>query len=259
MKILIIDDEINALQIFLKEIIDEQEVEAKFFRDDPIAICEYVASSHIDAAFLDVNMPGINGIELAKLLIDITPTLRIVFITGLSITLADLPQIVAQNTIGFLYKPYDTKTLCKFLEIINDRNRILVAKMFDSFDCFVDGSLINFSSTKSKELFALLLTYNGKTLTMTDAIAHLWADVDIEKSKILYRDAVWRLRKTLSDIDCPCVTFGRAILTLDKSIISCDFWTFLLTGKGNYYGEFCKNYDWSIEYLAELDEIKKQN
>ena len=259
MKIIVVDDEMSALHAFLNEIIEEQGVEYKFYRDDIAAVCKYTAENAVDAAFLDMNMPKMNGIELAEKLIKISPALKLVFITGLSVTESDLPENVRQHTAGFLYKPYDMSRLLMLMSLIKDKRRVLKAEMFDTFDCFVDGNKVNFSSSKSKELFALLLAYNGKTLTMGDAIAHLWPDGEADKSKILYRDAVWRLRKTLEDIGIDCVEWRRAALSVDKTLVSCDYRDYLLTGKGNYCGEFCKLYDWSVYYLAQLDGIAKKS
>lgn len=246
----------SALHTFLSEIIEEQDVDYKFYLDDAAAVCKYISENAVDAAFLDINMPNINGIELARKLIEIAPSLKLVFMTGLSVTESDLPENVREHTAGFLYKPYSMPKLSKIISLIKDKKRILRAEMFDSFDCFIDGNKVKFSSSKSKELFALLLAYNGKTLTMGDAIAHLWPDSEADKSKILYRDAVWRLRKTLEENDVNCVEWRRAALSVNKSFISCDYWDYLLTGKGNYHGEFCKLYDWSVDYLAQLDSIK---
>lgn len=195
MRIVIIDDEINALYAFLNDIIVEEDVEYKFYSDNLNSLYASVEKGKVDCAFLDVNMPNINGIELANKLIRLDPTIKIVFITGLSISEADLPDIVRKHTIGFLYKPYDKKILLRYLSAIREKKRMIYARMFNTFDCFIDGERIQFSSSKSKELFALLLAYNGMSLTMYDAISQLWPDVDLNKSKILYRDAVWRLRK----------------------------------------------------------------
>lgn len=255
MNIVVVDDEMRALRVFLDEIIDVPDVEYKFFKDNADAVCLYVARKPVDAAFLDIRMPDVDGIALAARLLDAAPTLKIVFITGLAVTERDLPERIRAHTVGFLYKPYDADTLKKYLALIGDKKRTLHAKMFDTFDCFLDGKAVAFSSAKSKELFALLLAYNGRMLTMTDAISQLWPDANVENSKILYRDAVWRLRKTLNDAGIPCVRSGRAVLTLDKSYVACDYWDFLVTGKGDYRGEFCKAYDWSIYYLERLDKI----
>ncbi len=256
MKIIIVDDEMSALQVFLSEIIGAGDIDYKFFRDDAGSICAYVAGGGVDAAFLDIKMPNIDGVALAGKLINIEPSIKIVFITGLSVTESDLPEHIRARTAGFLYKPYDLPTLQRLLYAIRDKKRILTVKTFDTFDCFVDGEKVIFSSAKAKELLALLIAYNGRTLTMSDAISQLWADGDPEKSKKLYRDAVWRLRKTLAGIGVDCVVWGRAKLWIDKSRVSCDYWNYLASGTGGYRGEFCKNYDWSSEYLAELDRIK---
>lgn len=74
MKIIVVDDEMSALQVFLEEIIEMQNVEYKFYRDSPADICSYVENNPVDAAFLDINMPGVNGIDLAERLIKISPS-----------------------------------------------------------------------------------------------------------------------------------------------------------------------------------------
>ena len=258
MKIVVVDDEIFALQSFLNEIID-CDVEYKFFKDDEGAVLDYVTKNPVDAVFLDIGMPSINGLILAEKIIDVRADIAIIFITGMPITAADLNDKVKANTLGFLYKPYNADKLAEFLNIIKKRTPILSVRTFDGFDCFVDGKPVMFSSAKSKELFALLIAYNGNSLTMTDAINHLWQNSDLEKAKILYRNAVFRLRKTLSEVGVVnCVNFGRAILTLDKTHITCDYWDFLQSEDGAYHGEFCKSYDWSVEYLYELDKIAEK-
>ena len=256
MKIVVVDDEMLALQSFLSEVID-CDVDYKFFKDGKAAL-DFVSKNTVDAVFTDVGMPNINGLELSEKLITLCPDIAIVFITGMPITMANLSEKVKANTIGFLYKPYNADKLAEFLNIIKKRTPILSVKMFDGFDCFVDDKLVRFSSSKSKELFALLITYNGKSLTMADAINHLWENSELEKAKVLYRNAVFRLRKTLTEIGLHCVDFGRAMLTLDKTHIQCDYWDYLQSGEGAYRGEFCKSYDWSVEYLYELDRIAQK-
>lgn len=258
MKIVVVDDEMAALSAFLNEIVEEKNIECQFFKGEEKAILEYIKTHEVDAVFLDIKMPKIDGVSLARKILEIDDRMKMVFITGLSIAEEDLPEEVAEATLGFLYKPYDSEALKRFLSQIQGKRRVVTAKTFDTFDCFVDGRLVRFSSSKSKELFALLIAYNGRSLTMSDAISQLWPDGDLEKSKILYRDAVWRLRKTLNDIEVPCVIFGRALLSLNKSLVCCDYWEYLKTGKGGYRGEFCKNYDWSLDYIGELDQIAQK-
>jgi len=255
MKIIVIDDEINALKNFLEKTITFNKYDFKYFVDDKEAIFSYVKSNEVISAFIDIKMPNINGIELASKLIDINPKIKILFITGLVINKNDLPLKVAKNTIGFLYKPYDSNLLNSFLNIISKTTPIMYVRMIESFDCFIDDKIVNFSSSKSKELFALLLVYNGKTLEMSDAISQIWEDKNVNSAKILYRDAVWRLRKTLSDINFNCVTFKRGAMQLNKENIQCDYWDLLLAKKKTDKS-LLKSYSWSLNYesLISLDD-----
>ena len=246
MKIIVVDDEMSALHVFLYEIMYEKDVDYKFFRDDPNQILEYVASCGADAAFLDVKMPNVNGIELARTLISVSPRIKIVFITGLTIGFSDLPEDVRANTVGFIYKPYAKDELIKCLNAVAEGIPCLTVKMFGVFECYLNGRRVEFSSHKEKELFALLLYYNGKVLTMNDAISRMWGDHDVEKAKKLYRDAVWRLRKTLQRINFNCVEFGRAEIALDKRGINCDYWDYL-EGKIADGGELLVSYDWGTD------------
>lgn len=257
MQIVIVDDEMSALHVFLGEIMYERNVEYKFFQDDVREIFAYCRDHRIDAAFLDVKMPRVNGFDLARELCEMQPWIKFVFITGLSLTEKDLSDDLKEHTLGFIYKPYDREELRGYLDEISEGSFRLEARMFDSFDCFLHGRRVEFSSLKSKELFALLLYYNGKSLTMADAISKMWPDHDPVKAKGLYRDAVWRLRKTLQRINFECVVFSRAELVLNKENIDCDFWDFLEGKNGDYRGELLKSYDWSLEFLGYIDKMPR--
>lgn len=258
MKIIIVDDEMAAHHTFLGDVIGKTDAEYRFFKDDEKEISEYILKNKVSAAFLDISMPHINGFDLAKKLIALSGDIRIVFVTGLSARPSDLDPEVRAHTVGFLYKPYDADELRNLLSVIERGAPKLTVRMFGSFECFVGDNPVRFSSNKSKELFALLLAYNGRSLSMTDAISQLWPNLETDKSKILYRDAVWRLRKTLRQIDFNCVEFARACLFLEKEGIKCDYWDYLLGLPADYEGEFCKSYDWSIEYLPALDRLRKK-
>jgi DNA-binding LytR/AlgR family response regulator len=43
---------------------------------------EYVKNNRVDVALLDVDMPGLNGIEVAELMCQANPRLNIIFVTG---------------------------------------------------------------------------------------------------------------------------------------------------------------------------------
>ncbi len=253
MKIIVVDDELHALHDFLSSIIGEEEIEYRFFRDDEETILRYAQDNEIDGAFLDINMVQVNGFELARKLLHVCPELKISFITGLLIEERDIPADIAPHTVSVIHKPYRHEDLGEALRLFGNRHPVLQVKMLGEFDCFLNGKVLLFSSSKSKELFALLLANNGKSVTMDHVIAALYPEKTLDKAKILYRDAVWRLRKTLEEARVECVTFQRALLLLDKSFIKADYYD-LLAGKNVYYGgSFLPEYPWAAPFKAELD------
>ena len=253
MRVIVVDDELHALHDFFSAVIGEERIEYRFFRDDEKAILRYASENEIDGAFLDINMGETNGFELAKKLLAIKPDIKIAYITGLMIEEKDIPSALVPSTVSLIHKPYRREDLTEALSKFGNATPLLHATMLGQFDCFYNGKLLVFSSSKSKELFALLLANNGRSLTMDAVIAALYPEKEHDKAKILYRDAVWRLRKTLEDAHCECVIFQRALLLLNKTMVTSDYYD-LLEGKHVYYdGSFLPEYGWSLRFKQELD------
>ena len=253
MKAIVVDDESSSLHLFLDQVTTDQTREYHFFKDNPEAIYSYLKENEVDAAFLDIGMPGINGIELAEEIIKLKPAIRIAFVTGMNKGYDDLSPELAKHVVGFVYKPINDDAFAKILDSLGDIHQQLEVTMFGSFDCFINGRLVRFSSAKAKELFALLIVYRGKSLTMEQALVALWPDKDVDKAKILYRDAVWRLRSALNEIHFDCVNFGRAVLILDVTKIHCDYYD-VIDGKAKASGpDFLPSYEWSLPYQSQID------
>lgn len=256
MNIIIVDDEIEALHTFLDQLLLESNLSItyQFFKNDPDAIYSYISKNKIDAAFLDINMNICSGIDVAKEILKISPYTKIIFVTGFNYCLDDLDEELKKNTLGIIEKPVDFINIETYLFKIANQTMELKAQVFPTFDCFLNGHLIVFSSQKSKELFAYLVVHHGKSVTMDEVITALWPDKPFEKSKILYRDAVWRLRQTLKQNHFECVQFLRAMLVIDTSHIVCELYD-ILDGKRKYKGEdFLMSYEWSLPIELILKE-----
>jgi two-component system LytT family response regulator len=256
MRVMVVDDEIASLSTFLAHLIDHSEVEYRFFQRNPKSAIAYAALNQVDGAFLDINMPEMNGVDLAKELIKKDPNIKIVFITGYSYDVEKIQQELGPNFLGFGYKPFDSTLINRYLEemAFQSKKPTIFFKTFGPFDLFMDNNPVRFSSSKSKELLALLVAYQGSELTMDDCIGHLWPEKDIDLAKLLYRDAIWRLRKSLKEAGLLfLVNFTRGASSLVKENVSCDYWSYLEKKDGSYHGVFLPGYDWSLEYQNELD------
>ncbi len=99
MKIILVDDEpkaITLLKSYLEHFSDLELIGS--FRNG-IKALEFLNSNKVDAVFLDINMPHLNGLSLARI---IDPTTAIIFTTAYS------EHAVASydvNTVDYLLKP----------------------------------------------------------------------------------------------------------------------------------------------------------
>lgn len=82
MNIIVVDDEAAALGTFLYSIVNEEKLKYQMFQLNPLKCLDYVKSNVTDAAFLDICMPEIDGVELSEKLIKINPNISIVVISG---------------------------------------------------------------------------------------------------------------------------------------------------------------------------------
>ena len=82
MNIIILDNHKLIIKEIRRQVLSVlPEAECVCFTKQREAI-EHVKKNRVDVALLDVDMPGLNGIEVAELMCQINPRLNIIFITG---------------------------------------------------------------------------------------------------------------------------------------------------------------------------------
>lgn len=260
MKIIVVDDELSALYAFLPGVVDDMNVDCKMFMNSPRVALEYVRINNVDVAFLDIKMPEIDGVELARRMLDLNPDIKIVFISAYANDEQAISERLDGKVAAFFHKPFSADSLKTLLLSLSSETTPpkLFLRTFDAFDLFADSVAVDFSSRKSKELLALLTDAQGSYVTMDTAIGNLWADKNLELGKRLYRDAVCRLRLTLKSIGAEAlVEFSRGRAVINTKLASCDMWDFVKNG-GVFSGRYMPQYDWSIVTEAMLENLKNK-
>lgn len=254
MNVIVIDDEPSSLLAFASQIIDNASVTANMFKNNFDDALEFARSKPVKAAFLDIVMPGFNGVDLAEKLIKINPGIKIVFITGYAQDVESIKSRIGKNFYGFCYKPYDPETVTTLISGLLAENDKVRFKTFSHFDCFVGNTPVDFPRAKSKELLALLVDRRGATVTMDEAITCLWKEKPADLAKKLYRDAVCRLKLALKNYHAErIIDVKRARLFLKTEFCVCDLWDYLDGDeKVSFHGEYMRPYEWSIERESEL-------
>ncbi len=117
MKLLFIDDEQTFLKYLAKRLVlDGFTVKTTFSGEEGV---EAAAKEDFDVAVVDLQMPGIDGIEVQKRLKDLQPMLPCIVLTGHG-SVENALESGKYNAFKFLSKPVDMDTLIKTINAAYD-------------------------------------------------------------------------------------------------------------------------------------------
>jgi len=72
-----------------------------------------------DIMLLDMNLPGMNGVDLLRAVRRFNATVKVIMISGCPIDLQNAPQFKGLNILEFIHKPVPLSVLDSVLEKIN--------------------------------------------------------------------------------------------------------------------------------------------
>lgn len=251
MNILIVDDEKIILKD-LREMVSEINPKAKLIccMSSKEAL-KAMEDNRIDIALLDVAMPVKNGVELAKELKMLEPKLNIIFITGYSEYAVDAVNLHAS---GYLLKPVRKSELEEALENLRHpieyENGKIEVHCFGNFDVYMNGKLISFSRSRTKELLAYLIDRRGASANTDEICAVLFEDeAGRELNKHYFRNLISDLKRTLDKNGAKNVLIKtRNSFAVNTDNVECDYYKYL-NGEPNalnsYSGEYMMQYSWA--------------
>lgn len=263
MKIIIVDDELWSVEQFKIECEKIDDISLIGYFDNPYSAIEFAKMNKFELALLDIEMPGMNGIELAKELRKIYPELIIVFVSAYN---NYLEQFIKVHADYYLLKPYSKEDI----EDVFKRSRLLVKRQekrvrivtFGQFDVFIDGKPASFNGKKVKELFALLVDKKGQPLQSEEAFYCLWEGEDYTNEHASKYRKLWaRLLEFLSEnnLEELIINDYKGMKCLNTELVECDYFKFLdgdLKARRNFTYTYMSEYWWGEETLAKLSEMK---
>lgn len=252
LKILIVDDEpiiLNGMARTVRRVAPGAEVFATGDCEEALSFCRRRPA---DVAFLDIEMPQVNGLNLAEKLKDIHPEMNIVFTTGYPEYAVDSYRVRAS---GYLLKPVSEKDILKELENLRhvpagEEQKKLTVRTFGSFEASVDGRPLRFRYSKTSELLAYMIDRSGAFCTKGELEAALWEGETVTQNTEVYlRQLRKDLLDTLESAGCrDAVESGRANMRVVPERISCDFYDWQ-NGSSDalhrYRGEYMAQYSWA--------------
>ncbi|MTV48291.1 response regulator [Heliobacillus mobilis] len=210
MNILIVDDEPDSLL----------EIGAylnKFGRFDTYELCsnplealEKAKQSPFQVALLDIEMPEMNGLDLAEKLLALYPQIGVAFITAYNHYATEAFEV---NAIDYILKPIREERLFKALDkmkakldefhvpkedipVVPVNRDTLTITMFGKFAIRMGDHLIKWNRQKAAELFAYLLDKKEQPVHKEKLCELLWPDSDPQKALVNLQTSIHAIRKT---------------------------------------------------------------
>jgi Response regulator containing CheY-like receiver and SARP domains len=228
-KAVIVDDELPSLGRLSKLLEDSglAEIYAKF--TSPLEALEYLKENVADAVFLDIEMPDMDGIELAGRIVDLRENISVVFVTAYNQYAVEAFRL---NALDYLMKPVSAERLGETLERISKRKPANYAgkvsvSCFGRFRVKAGESEVRFRTEKAEELLAFLIDRRKSYVSRSEIIDTLWDEFDGDKALIHFNTTLFYVKKALINygIRLP-ISYDRGGYRMDASGISCDYLKF---------------------------------
>ena len=262
MKIVIIDDEKIILDGIKRSILKiYPNFEINCFLDSNEAV-SFIKKNSCDVVLLDIQMPEISGIELAKRIKGIKENINIIFITGYSEYAINAFSL---NASGYIIKPPRECDIINAFENlrypIKEKNTRIFIQCFGNFEVFCDGVPIQFGRRKAKELLAYLVNKNGAICNINELCEALWENSEkIEANKVYIRTLIAEINRVLARYNAANILIRKKQnYGVDKTKFECDFYQYLnndIEAINLYMGEYMNQYSWAELTHAYLEQKK---
>ena len=251
MKILVVDDgqlAINSLVRILCRVAPDCDYISAMTTEDALT---WMRQGPMDAAFLNLEMPGMNGLGLARMIQKLQPRCNIIVVTEHPEHALEALQMFVS---GFLLKPAGEADVRAVLANLRyppaEAPAGIKIQCFGNFEIFVGGRPLAFKRSKSKELLAYLVDRNGAACTNGEMLAVLWEDrPDTASLHSHLRNLIFDLNHTLEGAGVTgLLVRGRSMLAIDTGKVDCDYYNYLRGDRSSantYRGEYMTQYSWA--------------
>lgn len=276
-RIAAVDDEIHTLKRFQRMIQNYDDVELCGLFESGEQLLSYLKEHPLDAVFLDIEMPEMNGLVLAQQILDLDINIEIVFITAFNQYAVEAFEVQA---VDYIMKPLKKERLEKTLNRLL-KTKVTVAKpskpfiqCIGDFEVFVNGEAMVWKNTKAKEILAFLIHKNGVSVNWEKIADAVWSEYDFMRAQTNFHANNYLLRKRLGKEGLTHILeAGRGNYRIVKDEVDCDLYQLeavikdkQITCEGNVrlLEEFMEKgymegngYSWAQAKAAELEGMCK--
>jgi two-component SAPR family response regulator len=277
-RIAAVDDEMHVLKRFERMALKMNEIELCGLFESGEQLLAYLKEHPLDAVFLDIEMPDVNGLLLAQQILDLDENIEIVFLTAFNQYAVEAFELQA---IDYIMKPLKIerleKTVMRLLKIkgkVSKPGKPFV-QCFGDFEVFLNGEAMVWKNSKAKEILAFLIHKNGVAVNWEKIADAIWPDFDFEKAQTNFHANTYLLRKRLVKEGISQILEGsRGNYRVITEEVSCDLYQLEAMMKGKQMKrkedfllleEFMQKgymeedgYSWAQPKAAQLEEMCKR-
>ena len=261
MRTILVDDEPWMLEEFRQECDQLPDLEMDGMFTSAKNALEHAKKNRVDFALLDIEMPGMNGIELAAELRKLYPEMIAIFVTAYP---EYVRQMLAVKGDYIVIKPYSKEDIVDAIaraRLLSHRLRKKAfIRTFGDFELFIDDIPVHFTSKKAKELLALLTDKRGSFISARTALPVLWEGAPYDDPHAsYYRKALGSLERTLEENGAEDLLIHRGReVALNPDKVDCDLFL-ALAGDSEalnaFGGIYLNQYSWGEESLGYLNKV----
>lgn len=216
-RVILVEDELFALNYMVKMLKEFKELTIVAAFSSPEEVLYSIDSLKADVAFLDIEMPQMNGIELARRLAEKQNNLQIVFTTAYSKYAVDAFGVEAMD---YLLKPVNKEDIMRVIKRLNKmkpeypiqksiRSAILKTESVKTcqircFGCFEikneENQIIKWPTKKAEEVFAYFLIHRGSYINKWELMDKFWPDMEEERGLHNLYNTIYRIKQVLKKL-----------------------------------------------------------
>ncbi|MEC0269506.1 response regulator [Paenibacillus anseongense] len=214
LRAILIDDEQPALDLLKKLLMTIGNIEIVGTFTKPGEAIHRLLQERVDVVFLDIEMPGLNGIEAAEHIMAIAPGIDVVFVTAYNHYAVEAFEL---NAIDYVLKPTTVERLSKTIARILSKQSADKQEKFNNagqtskstFICFgrfewirdenaEAVSPVKWRTSKERELMAYLVHHRNTFVTKEKILEDIWPNANLEQVTAFLHTCIYSIRKKIA-------------------------------------------------------------
>ncbi len=277
-RIAAVDDEPHVLERFERMVSEIKELELCGLFETGEQLLAYLKGNLLDAVFIDIEMPGMNGLQLSERILNLQAEINIVFVTAFNQYAVEAFEACA---LDYILKPLTETRLSKTISRLRKLQKAVprsgkpFIQCIGDFEVFLGGEALPWKNSKAKEILAFLVHKKGVPVNWEKIADAVWPDYDSEKAQTNFHATTYLLRKRLAEAGIPqIIESGRGNYRIVTDQVDCDLYQLEarlkdkqmkrsgdiglieLFMKRGYLDD--SGYDWSHPRAAELEAMCRQ-